>query len=156
MLSWHQVVIGDTSASGSTATAISGAPYRCAHNRPYYAKICRLEEDAQGSGPPYGGRPTFSGARGSAARWGRRKMRRLDRRSDQEAFLKAWLTLRVTDSTLSPAIFCPSAVSSLILFVEHRNLLSGVCRQDRMMTSRSRVWRENSKTPMVFASAMSL
>jgi hypothetical protein len=34
MLSWHQVVIGDTSASGSTATAISGAPYRCAHNRP--------------------------------------------------------------------------------------------------------------------------
>src|SRR6476661_8920351 len=25
MLSWHQVVIGDTSASGSTATAISGS-----------------------------------------------------------------------------------------------------------------------------------
>jgi hypothetical protein len=112
---------------------------------PYYAKICRLEEDAQGSGPPYGGQPTFSGARGSAARWRRRKMRRLDRRSDQEAFLKAWLTLRVADSTLSPAIFCPSAVSSLILFVEHRNLLSGVCRQDRMMTSRSRVGGKTRK-----------
>jgi hypothetical protein len=34
--------------------------------------------------------------------------------SGQEAFLKAWLKLRAIGSALSPAIFCPSAVSSAI------------------------------------------
>jgi hypothetical protein len=40
-----------------------------------------------------------------------------DRQSDQEAFLKAWLTPRVIGSALSPAIFCPSADSSLVCSV---------------------------------------
>jgi hypothetical protein len=39
-------------------------------------------------------------------------MAAFDRQSDQEAFLKAWLTPRVIGSALSPAIFCPSAESS--------------------------------------------
>lgn len=44
--------------------------------------------------------------RGNASAW--------DRRGRQEAFLKAWLTLRAIGSPLSSAIFCPSDVSSLI------------------------------------------
>ena len=34
--------------------------------------------------------------------------------ADQEAFLNAWLTLRAIGSALSAAVFCPSAVSSLV------------------------------------------
>ena len=54
-----------------------------------------------------GGGGLLFGAEGSAARWGRRKMRRLDRRSDQEAFLKAWLTLRVTRLDTFPGHLLP-------------------------------------------------
>ena len=42
-------------------------------------------------------------------------------RSGQAAFSKAWLTLRATGSALSLAIFCPSAVSSLVCSLSASN-----------------------------------
>src|SRR6476469_9333795 len=85
---------------------------------------------------------------------GRRKIRHLGQRSDQEAFLKAWLTLRVNGAALSPANFVPRAVSSLIC-----SLSIAVCfwacavhsskRSDDEFAVES--WRANSKTPAVFA-----
>ena len=77
-----------------------------------------------------------------------------DRRSDQEAFLKAWLKLRVIGSALSPAIFCPSAVSSLIcsssiaIFFWACAVHSSTRSNDDFAVESGRA---NSKTPTVFA-----
>lgn len=43
----------------------------------------------------------------------------------QEAFLNAWLTLRAIGSALSAAVFCPSAVSSLVCSIKRALLSDG-------------------------------
>ena len=77
-----------------------------------------------------------------------------DRWNSQEAFLKAWLTLRAIGSALFPAIFCPSAVSSLVRSLSISNCLRACVVHSSTISDgafAAASWRANWKTALALA-----